>query len=993
MTLIKAFILMLLLTVCFAYAQTRLTVAQGGEGMFTTISAALEAAGPGHVIEILDNEVYEEQVTIDSTHHGLTLTSSNPTSSNRPVILWQDTENVHPMNSTEAQDTAMINYDRNGALRVLRARNVTIDGIIVDGGGAMPFAYSDVWESDTPLFHGNAALCLWKSGNTVVRNSEFKNAYFGIYINDGNKYGAFVKYYPRIPPVEPETIIPRQTFGICGNHLIEQNRIHGNSWGIFTESMWDFGSTIRFNLIYNNYHQSIDFATHVVTLPGGENQTGGAIVTRDHNRSPLAVYNNTFHNNYTIFAGLRRSGTQHLIFNNIYSRPKHLWDQGYNGAFRNPQVIMNPLFPSRMKHSIYASQWQEPDRDQRFIDPPSGCVTTGKNVEVYTSVNVLSGMDTPQRGAQFIFQCDDSSKVTVDTDQFISPGALIDAPEGQAFPASANIRWLEIQNYFLNTDDPTHPDFLVPDWEHPVVDSIIKEGGWPEAGIVNDNGSIVDIGAVQSGPLHTVFGKITPLSSVGIDHNSMATLQFDLNIPPEFSNPRIRHLRLLKDVNLDEDSFGSNAPVIETADIIDINPPSTPLESGINSLTFPVLTIPVQSEGAYTFLEMIIEGEGPDGQIVTTDVTTFPYREVYSFDVQILNDFDGDAVDTAFAGERYVLKLAPIGPGGIEFSKTLTDIAVSLNSGHNLYRWPDDGEEPKDMLIISDIEIETQQEVVFTTVPPGGSEYISATAAWMDEYRLIPIFGTNKVVVEPGDPDNVVFENPPSTSVSDDTTLICAVYPYELRLRVFDKFSNPVNVEAPVTIESLNPEIGDISGPANTVTDHTGAAHFTAEVTNGTINEFLTLRATLETTGATDGARLRIARYTSVTRKPGSFPANENFIASTLNPQTPAVTKPEFAVAPNPVNRSESISFYTRRLNYTSAAFSIYDASGNLVKETKARRYNSELPLAEWTSSLTYNLVGRNGKPLAPGSYMVIAVFTTQQGESVRFRERFGVVR
>ncbi|MDG5814970.1 hypothetical protein QA601_07775 [Chitinispirillales bacterium ANBcel5] len=991
MTLIKAFILTILLTGYCAYAQTRLTVAQGGEGMFTTISSALEAAGPGYVIEILDNAVYEEQVTIDSTLNGLTLTSSNPTSSSRPVIMWQDTENVHPKNATEAQDTAIINYDRNGALRVLRARNVTIDGIIVDGGGAMPFGYDNVWqdiESTHPLFHGNAAICLWRSGNVVIRNSDVRNAFYGIAVNDRNAGGIFGNPNPSSPPL----IIPGQNFGQTGNHLIEHNHIHGNSWGIYMESVWDLGSTIRFNFIYDNYHQSPDIVSEVLSLDDGEHNPGGAINTKDHNISPLAIYNNTFHNNYLTFGGHWRAGAQHLVFNNIYSSPKYLWADGYNGEFTNPWHTMDPLYPHRMKHSIYAAQASDPVLDERSISVPSVCRMSGEQqIEGYTQVHLMAGIDSGavQRGAVVTIECDDGSEVEVVTNDFIAPGALIDAPEGEAFPASATIRWFEIQNQFLNTDDPTHPNFLMPDWDHPLVDSIVKNAGWSEAGMVKGNGSIVDIGAAQSAPVPTVFGRITPVSSVFINNNNIANLVFDLAIPPDFSNPRIRYLRFLRDVEYGVDSFGNSAPVIAATSIEDITPPSTTLRNGANSIDVSVEGF----MGFYGFFEMVIEGEGPDGQTVTTDVGFLPYiQNDYLFNVKIV-DMDGDVLDTVIAGERVGLRLAPMRPGEVGFTETLTDVNVQLNSGNTLYSWPDEGEEPTDPLEITQITDSIQTEVVFTRVPRGGSEYISAMAVWMDEGRLIPFFGSTNVVVVPGAAENVVFEDPPSTNISDEAPIIDPGSARQVQLRVFDRFGNAVNVEVPVTIESLDPEIGDISGPVTTTTDPTGAAFFNAEVTNGTMNDIFTLRATLEANGATDEGRLRIGRYTSVTRKPGSFPPAENFIASPLNPQTPAVTKPEFAVAPNPVNRNESISFYTRRLNYTSAAFSIYDASGNLVKETKARRYNNELPLAEWTSSLTYDLVGRNGRPLAPGSYMVIAVFTTEQGESVRFRETFGVVR
>ncbi len=77
------------------YAITR-TVAQNGTGAFKTIQAAINASAPGDVVEIIDAATYPEQVTIDSTKNGLTLTSSNPTALNKPRVVWQDLVHVHP---------------------------------------------------------------------------------------------------------------------------------------------------------------------------------------------------------------------------------------------------------------------------------------------------------------------------------------------------------------------------------------------------------------------------------------------------------------------------------------------------------------------------------------------------------------------------------------------------------------------------------------------------------------------------------------------------------------------------------------------------------------------------------------------------------------------------------------------------------------------------------------------------------------------------------
>jgi|BioPla2DNA2_1021312.scaffolds.fasta_scaffold26337_1 hypothetical protein len=118
-------ILPLLLAVQFSMAQKTIRVAKDGSAAFNSIQSAIDQAEPGDIIQIEDLSIYEEQITIDSTKSGLILKSKNPSSLKKPVIRWQDTKNQLPKNYNQSQFLDSINYYKNGALRVLRARNVT----------------------------------------------------------------------------------------------------------------------------------------------------------------------------------------------------------------------------------------------------------------------------------------------------------------------------------------------------------------------------------------------------------------------------------------------------------------------------------------------------------------------------------------------------------------------------------------------------------------------------------------------------------------------------------------------------------------------------------------------------------------------------------------------------------------------------------------------------------------------------------------------------
>ena len=115
------------------------TVSKNGLGGYTTLKDAIEAAGDGDEVVILDYETYTEQVTIFEKKN-FTLRSENPTATRKPTIQWKDTENILPQVRDDAKDSARINFDQNGALRVMRSMNVLIEGINIDGGGNYPFA-------------------------------------------------------------------------------------------------------------------------------------------------------------------------------------------------------------------------------------------------------------------------------------------------------------------------------------------------------------------------------------------------------------------------------------------------------------------------------------------------------------------------------------------------------------------------------------------------------------------------------------------------------------------------------------------------------------------------------------------------------------------------------------------------------------------------------------------------------------------------------------
>lgn len=837
------FVLLILLAIQIPMATT-FRVAKDGSATYTSVQKAVDAAGPNDIVEITDFGVYEEQVTIDSSKNGLTLKSSNPTSSKKPVIKYQDVTNVLPKTYHQSQYGDSINFDQNGALRVMRARNVTINGIKVDGDGAAPFRYPGIWNQKDPLFHGNAALTLWVAGDVVVKNCEFYNAYFGINVKDRNEGGIFANANPA--DIEPWNVVPLSGFGKTGNHLFEDNKIHNNSWGMFFESAWDLGSVIRYNLFYENHHSKK--AAAFVTAD--DNQPGGGIFFKDMLLTPLAIYNNTFWHNKVIYGGHWRPAANHLIFNNIIAQPDSLY---------NNFQSLDPKFVNRMHNCLYACQEQKPQmRSQRYntgmSDPETNeYVEADSNVVGAGNVRVMNGMDKLQaEGQEIVLTIPLSSgpvTKTINAEWIIQPGALI-----TNFPAGAEIRWFEMK--FLSTDTSS-PDFLVPDWDNPDVERLVLDKGWAASGVVDADGSIADIGARPKGGRATNQVMIKPAEPVMIN-GTKATAIFDVYglENSSLSDLKVKYVRWIKNITFQADAFGGDVKVIPAGDVVKVDIPPTPIKAGSNTLEF---TIPARAATElYAFFEIILEGQNSEGETEATNVGFLPYRKLdYIFDVKIL-DLDGKKeLPEVKVGQNVLLKIVPkrVGDGGV-FANKVSPVAVTLGSGLTLINAT-----TNDTLKIDAIQDERIETVVFTQIPRSGYERVSVSGL----YQQYVFRGSTEVKILPGDPEKVEFDAPPSGG----SDIINPGPPYEVKVKVTDKFGNLVGAGAQVKVRSTMPLIGDILDASNKesggvdvigTTDSTGFAWFNAVVTEGDLHDTFPLVATLVLNGALDNSKLVVGQ-------------------------------------------------------------------------------------------------------------------------------------
>ncbi|MEO7425038.1 MAG: hypothetical protein ABI036_07615 [Fibrobacteria bacterium] len=601
------------------------TVSKDGRGSFSSIQAAVDKANPYDEIEILDAAVYPEQVTVKFPLHHLTLRSGNPASAVKPTIRFNDQTHVSPKTCAESLDTAKIDFDKNGALRLINTRAIRIEGIRVDGGAPTAYAYASIWGSGVnctsgafyPLFFGNAGLVVHSSSHTWLRDCEITGAYFGLYIKDQDNHGPFQTGDSRADA---------NRFGrmALGNHLIEGNAFHHNTWAVFVERTLGCGSTFRNNLVYENHHADAETALRVKAMPDGDYQAGGAFLFKDGQQSPLAILNNTLSRNYLLFCGLFRSGAQHLVADNIFAAPYLYWASPEGNPFVSPFTELSSAFPRRMKYNAFAAQALAPEMDSMLVqahafDSAAGQeVSADKAVPFGANVRITNSFPSPEAAAgETLVEVPLTAgpvQVKVTLPARIYPGALVAEPAaGIGLTAEDQNRWLETA--FLS-GTATDSGFLSP---APPGQPFLRRS-WPALNYRNASGLDAGIGALPAkarpGPL-----MLAPLAPVSTEGDSLV-LRFSIHLPQgalptAAPAPTLAYLRLVRKTPLNPEAFGfSEKLAIAEADPLAL---PEPLRYGYNEIRM-ARPGPALDSLAFGFVEMAVRGSGTMSNVASLPI-------------------------------------------------------------------------------------------------------------------------------------------------------------------------------------------------------------------------------------------------------------------------------------------------------------------------------------------------------------------------------------
>jgi hypothetical protein len=714
------------------------TVSKDGRGTYATIQAAVDKAGFHDVVEILDTATYNEQVTLRAPLHHLVLRSANPSSARKPVIRWQDNENIGPKTCQESLIPGKITYELNGALRLIDVRDVRIEGIAIDGGGPTVISWPNVWGNGInctgalfPLFHGNTGLLVFRSSQVVVTGCEFANAYFGAHIKDRDPLGPFA---PR-PGYAPFTRMA------SGNHIFAGNSIHHNTWGVFMESAWGLGSTFRDNLVYENHHATPAAAAAVRAASSeGLNQPGGAFFFKDGQQSSMTLHNNTFWHNFLELAGGYRAGAQHLLVNNVFAEPNIAWSK--DPYFGNSFMALDPYLAKRMKYNAYAGHTSIPVVDSlsatasMFDSATQQTVTAGKMVYfsglVVRIMNNMPGLsldtasvliDVPLAGGV--------KQARVPLEPAVYAGRLLQGdPTATAFTSAEKNRWVETR---FRSVQPTDPGFLMPT---PASQELLGSGWDPLRYPASGSPSgLSGLGALPPASRPQALLRIVPLAPVLVEGGQMV-LRFSVqawNGEPaaNAAAPVITYLRVEKNMPTNSNSFGGMAGLqLPEAEAIPV--PAAPIRYGYNEVKLPQSGLKADSN-ALGFVEMAVQSMG-----TLSNVAQFPILPLVSrFTVEALDETQ-DIPAAGFApGKTFRLRIALANS-----SASMHKVHFSLASGAGLkFISPANADSAGSVVA----QLPFTAQVQFTETPDDGVELIWA-AAYRDTVETVTGFGQSRAL-------------------------------------------------------------------------------------------------------------------------------------------------------------------------------------------------------------------------------------------------------
>lgn len=412
-------------------------------------------------------------------------------------------------------------FQRNGMFVVEKSVDITIRGLSLDGVQPMYFVNNGIWSQKYDVLFGSVGVNSMQSLRTTVQDCELKNFFSGFYINGRNPGGTYGQANP--DDLDLTNIVPLSRFGKSGDHTFEKNFVHDNWWFLYDEIEWDMGSTIRYNVAWNNINKAFQYGDSLkdAEATGDEmnNQTGGFVYMKDVTLVTHKIYNNTLYKHGIVLGfGGWRAGTQHLFYNNVMAGPidslKGIkfgqdWHQMlqlagttiYNNTFELEGGVKYG-YQTATQAQIISDTLPDPNTPGKFCYP-TGCWVNIEPVKYVSQIQpefLWNGWGIAQGGSFEAYYTDKAGKrwgpFMVYNNQLRDSTGLIIKMQGSA--ADSNTWKQHLNMYALKipfqSRDPLAATFMMPQWGTNIVNKVIRHQGWAAAHR-NFDGTLVDRGA------------------------------------------------------------------------------------------------------------------------------------------------------------------------------------------------------------------------------------------------------------------------------------------------------------------------------------------------------------------------------------------------------------------------------------------------------------------------------------------------------------------
>ncbi len=808
---------------------------------FKTIQEAIDACDDkGNTILVMDNNVYEERLEIKERRNITIISQSyldDPYATHnqdKPTIRHTDTDHVYPLDWEDYTQRGKNNFQSNGVIGIFFSSSISILGFNIDGddgrrgseddffkpedvrnslvakreeaAGGFAWITGPVWGAhggEWPIDYGNGGIVINRSRSVEIKGCHIYNNFRGIAIFGRSPDAVYGRAVDGVTPVTNPVS--------NGNHLIQNNHIYDNSIALSIEFAWELGSTIKHNLVYDNYSR--------MTLGKITPYQYGVFGFSETVDPQWMILNNTmYHNSFlmgTRYAGSWRAGKNAMLANNIYAERINAGSGNNDGIVTYPNLYNN-LFETQASYPTknnlggfnFNGKWCSPEDIVSEIPMFFG-----------QGSSPLSNFDmSVVAGGMIEIEMKDGSVGEIEPQNSVFPDAKINTASTydvsvkenywltSLYKDSANATVYDTYRQNFISTDRNSDDFLVPNYAEKSLTKRVRNNSRVQTGIVDKDGTIGDIGALcvlttgidagensWTGEYAGAKLKINDGSLVLIEDDK-ATIVFTLDVvdaeATQISNVKYKLVQYYADMPYlkieggAENMQGTQAPEPEAITVSDA------VEIGGNKL---VIDLP-KDAGEYSIFHISITGEDRLGNIVYSNTGIFPYRKASDSEAGTSNDIpieimdvsihkDGKEIEDVSAGDTVFLV---VDAGSFFTADTL--ITIKTNKDELLKNEKLEEIEKWDGKFVNKDSI----PVVFTRI---GSEIITVAAHTKGNDIRVLVGHSNAINVSSTKASKVRFYDPPSATLTTGFTSIPKNSSMDITIEILDYFENRLKME------------------------------------------------------------------------------------------------------------------------------------------------------------------------------------------------------